>query len=32
MERHKLGSAPMGFSVDIGQGWGDEMRENTLQP
>ena len=32
MERHKLGSAPMGFSVGIGQGWGDKMKENTLQP
>lgn len=32
VERHTLGSAPMGFSVDMGQRWGDEMRENTLQP
>ena len=32
VQRHTLGSAPLGFSVDIGQGWGDEMRENALQP
>lgn len=23
---------PPGFSVDIGRGWGDQMRENKLQP
>lgn len=32
MERHMLGSAPLGFSVVIGPQWGEQMRENKLRP
>lgn len=32
MERHTRLVLPPGFSVDIGRGWGDQMRENKLEP
>lgn len=30
--KHTFCSAPLGFSVEIGPGWGDQMSENKLQP